>query len=122
MKEKPTLYIDGFGHETWRLFNGKLHREDGPAMETQHPHKHWYRNGKLHRTDGPAREYHTCGKEWWVYNRLHRLDGPARENIGGVEGNNEWWIRGKQYTYEDWVRKICKKGLITEEEAFLELV
>ena len=37
----------------WRL-NGKLHRENGPAVEYANGHKEWYRNDKLHREDGPA--------------------------------------------------------------------
>ena len=28
--------------------------------------KHWYLNGKLHREDGPAVEYANGDKEWWL--------------------------------------------------------
>ena len=28
--------------------------------------KHWYRDGKLHREDGPAIEYADGGKEWYL--------------------------------------------------------
>ena len=42
--------------KAWYL-NGKLHREDGPAVEFADGDKFWYLNGKLHREDGPAVEY-----------------------------------------------------------------
>ena len=37
--------------------NGRLHREDGPAIERVDGYKSWYKNGELHREDGPAVEY-----------------------------------------------------------------
>jgi hypothetical protein len=43
------------GTKEWYL-NGKLHREDGPAVEYSDGTKYWYLNGKLHREDGPAIE------------------------------------------------------------------
>ena len=45
---------------------GKLHREDGPAVEYSNGDKFWYLNGKLHREDGPAREWYNGNKEWWL--------------------------------------------------------
>lgn len=48
----------------WRK-NGKLHREDGPAIEEINGHKEWWINGNLHREDGPAVEYSDGAKEWW---------------------------------------------------------
>jgi hypothetical protein len=32
------------------------HRLDGPAWEFSNGYKEWYKNGKLHREDGPAVE------------------------------------------------------------------
>jgi len=46
---------DEDGTKEWYR-NGKLHREDGPAIEYNYGTKYWYRNGKLHREDGPAIE------------------------------------------------------------------
>ena len=39
----------------------------------------WYKNGRLHREDGPAIEYHDggCGSEWFLNGKRHREDGPA---------------------------------------------
>ena len=73
---EPTLFEYPNGDKHWWL-NGKLHREDGPAVERYDGSKHWYLNGKHHREDGPA-------VEW--------------EN-----GTNAWYLNGKQYTEEEYV-------------------
>ena len=39
------------------LKNGKLHREEGPAIEIASGTKVWYKNGIRHRDVGPAIEY-----------------------------------------------------------------
>ena len=49
------------------LLNGKLHREDGPAIEWLNGTKLWYINDLRHREDGPAIEY-TNGSVEWFYN------------------------------------------------------
>jgi len=43
----------------WRAWylNGKLHREDGPAVEWADGHREWWLNGELHREDGSAIEW-----------------------------------------------------------------
>lgn len=38
----------------WINSDGKLHRDDGPAIEHINGTKEWYINGELHREDGPA--------------------------------------------------------------------
>jgi hypothetical protein len=53
----------------WHL-NGKLHREDGPAVECSNGNKAWYLNGKLHREDGPAVEYSNGAKYWYLNDEL----------------------------------------------------
>jgi len=62
---KNGLIIDENGTKYWYL-NGKLHREDGPAIEYSSGRKFWYINGKLHRTDGPAIEDSNDYKEWYI--------------------------------------------------------
>ena len=57
----------------------------------------WYLDGKLHREDGPAVEHSTGTKEWWINNELHREDGPAHE---GASGKREWWLHGKKVREE----------------------
>jgi hypothetical protein len=59
------ITVEGNGKKYW-LQNGKLHREDGPAMEWANGDKFWYINGKKHREDGPAVEWADSSKEWWV--------------------------------------------------------
>ena len=57
--------------------------------------KAWLLNGKLHREDGPAVEYVDGGKEWCLNGKLHRLDGPA---VKRADGTKEWYLDGKQLT------------------------
>ena len=45
--------------------DGKLHREDGPAVELTDGYKGWYKDNQYHREDGPAREFNNGYKEWW---------------------------------------------------------
>ena len=51
----------------------------------------YYKNGKLHREDGPAIEWYDGTIEWWLNGYLHRTDGPAIERPNGTR---EWWING----------------------------
>lgn len=53
------------GNRVWFL-NGKLHREDGPAVDCTDGHKQWRLNGELHREDGPAAVNTDGTKEWWL--------------------------------------------------------
>ena len=52
--------------------NGKLHRENGPAIIWANGDKEWYINGKLHRKDGPAIESVNGDKKWYMNDKLHR--------------------------------------------------
>ena len=65
--------------------------------------KEWYLNGKLHREDGPAIEYADGSKEWWLNGDLHREDGPAIED---ADGTKEWWLNGEEYTEEEFNAKM----------------
>jgi hypothetical protein len=60
-------------------------------------------NGKLHREDGPAVEHSNGNKCWYIDDRLHRADGPA---IEWVNGYKEWWLEGIEYTEEEFNNKI----------------
>ena len=53
------------GTKEWFL-DGKLHREDGPAIEWSNGNKFWFLDGKLHRKDGPAIELNDGHKEWFL--------------------------------------------------------
>jgi hypothetical protein len=49
------MSIKSYGEKCWHV-NGRLHREDGPAVERANGNRLWYVNGRLHREDGPAIE------------------------------------------------------------------
>ena len=79
----------------WYNEQGKLHREDGPAVERADGNKFWYRNDQRHREDGPAIEYADGTKFWYRNGQLHREDGPAIEY---VNGRKYWYINGENLT------------------------
>jgi hypothetical protein len=54
IEKTPVRSITEDGIVEWKLPNGPLHREDGPAYECPDGYKAWYINGLLHREDGPA--------------------------------------------------------------------
>ena len=62
---KPKCKTCSDGVKEWRL-NGKLHREDGPAVEWSDGTKEWYLNGDIHREDGPAVDWPDATKEWFL--------------------------------------------------------
>jgi len=74
--------------------NGKLHREDGPAVMRASGGQEWWVNGKFHREDGPAVEHADGDKSWWINGELHREDGPAVEH---VNGRKDWYQNGKRH-------------------------
>ena len=49
--------VNDLGTICWYNEKGKLHREDGPAIEWADGDKIWYLNDKRHREDGPAIEW-----------------------------------------------------------------
>ena len=65
--------------------------------------KVWYLNGKLHREDGPAIEYWDGSKYWFLNGERHREDGPAIESS---DGSNRWHLNGTEYTEEQFNRKM----------------
>jgi hypothetical protein len=79
------------GSYKWCL-NGEKHRIDGPAVYSKDMVKEWWVNGNLHRTDGPAIEHDNGNKFWYVNGMCHREDGPAVEY---VDSSREWWLNGK---------------------------
>jgi len=63
IKEIKIVFLHD-GTKEYRL-DGKLHREDGPAVECTNGNKYWYFNDKLHREDGPAVEYKNGIINFW---------------------------------------------------------
>lgn len=66
---KPKLRIDVIGTKRW-LLRGRLHREDGPAIEWTTGCKEWFRNGKHHREDGPSIIYEDGHAVWLLNGRV----------------------------------------------------
>ena len=79
----------------WVSASGRVHREDGPAIERSNSAKEWYINGLLHREDGPAIEWADGTKSWYVNGKIHREDGPAIEYSNGTKS---WYVNGKHLT------------------------
>ena len=64
-KPECKTYTHTDGTKDWYL-DGKLHREDGPAVEYANGDKEWYLDGKIHREDGPAVEWSDGYKAWYL--------------------------------------------------------
>jgi hypothetical protein len=82
----------------------------------------WFFNGKRHREDGPAIEWPDGTKSYWIKGKRHREDGPA---IEWPDGSKEYYINGKEYSYEDWIKKFSKNKetvLIDGKEFSIETV
>ena len=58
--------IDSKGNKRWCNYQGRYHRDDGPAVEMANGDKCWYKNNKLHREDGPAIELSDGSKAWYI--------------------------------------------------------
>jgi hypothetical protein len=63
--------------------------------------------GRLHREEGPAIEWSSGTMEWWQNGLRHRLDGPAIEYANGYQ---EWWLNGKRYTKQDYHAQLKALG------------
>ena len=103
-----TVKVDANGTKCWYV-NGKLHREDGPAIEYADGSKWWYVNDKLHREDGPAIEYADGSKCWYVNGKLHREDGPA---IEWADGNKRWYVNGVELTEKQFNKRNKKTSCV----------
>ena len=92
----------------WRLPDGRLHRDDGPAVEWSSGTKEWWIEGHLHREDGPAVIEATTGRRlWFKHGTIHRVGGPAIE-VPGEYG--EWYLDGKRHC-EIWPALAHRSGL-----------
>ena len=76
---EPKMLVLRDGTREWRLDNGKLHRDGGPAIEKANGTRLYYRNDKLDRDDGPAVEMADGTRMWFRDDKLHRDGGPAIE-------------------------------------------
>lgn len=65
---KSRVEIDEEGAK-YRYLNGKLHCEDGPAVEWTNGGKFWYVDGMPHREDGPAKLWPDGDASWYRYGK-----------------------------------------------------
>ena len=64
--------------------HGKLHRDDGPAIEYDDMcNSAWYRNGKWHRDDLTGSRVERTVERGNRMGKPHRDDGPAIEHGDG---------------------------------------
>lgn len=71
-------------------FTGKVKRVDGAIF--------WYQNGKLHCEDGPAVELKNGAKAWYQNGVHHRLDGAAAI---WRNGSSWYYVRGTPLEKEE---------------------
>lgn len=114
--------VDGGQQARW-LFNGKLHREDGPAYHFQSATlqlQEYYLHGALHRADGPAIESESdeMGSVRFFYQdgKLHRDDGPAIEIWNSYLVETAYWRDGQRHRPSNegpaWVLRAEEKIII----------
>jgi hypothetical protein len=65
--------------------------------------KYWYLNGKIHREDGPAVAHSDGFKSWWLNNKRHREDGPA---IEFSNGEKHWYLNDERLTEEEFNKRM----------------
>ena len=95
--------IKKHGSATIYYKEGKVHREDGPAIIYENGTKKWYVNDLRHREGSPAIEWADGDRMWFDHDKLHRVNGPAIER---KDGNHSWYLNGVEYSYEDFVKEI----------------
>ena len=98
--EKVFIQDDGAYNKNGNQYyyrNGKLHREDGPAVIRADGSQEYYRNGKYHREDGPA-VIGVDGTQYYFRNGMyHRVDGPA---VLYPDGTRHYYLNGKELSKE----------------------
>lgn len=106
------------------LVNGKIHREDGPAIMFKDPEKDlqvhiYYRNNILHREYGPAKVVHQDGQlyksSYYINGKLHRENSPA---IEWTDGQYMYYVDGKRHCEDGPAVRLKtpgKPGKFTEE-------
>lgn len=100
--------------EHWH--RGRLHRDDGAAIEfagdelrlslpfgnlrLAGPAELWFRRGRLHRDAEPAVLDAKGSLLWCIDGRVHREGGPAVEDVDD-DGTNLWWFRNGSHHRDD---------------------
>jgi len=64
-------------------------------------------------------KYTNGDQEWLKNDKWHREDGPAEI---WANGDQSWYLDDKRYSREAYYRELHKRGIITEQELFIELL
>lgn len=78
--------------------------------------KKYFKDGKLHREDGPAIEWSTGGESWYVNGLKHRNDGPSFKNTNDTI--RHWHMDGKVVSPQDVFEELTDEK---KDEAIFEL-
>ena len=89
-REDGPAVIGADGAQSWYQY-GEQHRDDGPALTRPDGTQGWYQYDKKHRDDGPAWIWPDGRQEWWQHDEHHRGDGPA---VVWPDGRQEWYQHG----------------------------
>lgn len=96
----------------WSDPEGRLHRVDGPAVETSDGYQAWYRHGILHRDDGPARQFPDGRQQWWINGSLVRSADPPGYSMD--TDRSGWYYEPADpdvgIMYDSWCHEECPIG------------
>lgn len=98
-KGKHGKYYYTFNNSKRVYNNGYLHSLTEPSVKSYNS-EIWYFEGKLHRETGPAVSLSTFSTyyKWYKHGKRHRLDGPAVFHVyAGWHMPGGYWIDGVQY-------------------------
>ena len=124
-EDGPAVDRAGGQREWW--VRGLRHRKDGPAIVHADGCREYYHNGLRHRENGPAVEDCASGtREWFVHGQRHRDGGPAVEQ---GDGTLTWWFNGLRHREDgpaiEWANGTRSWHLedreLSEEEWLLEM-
>jgi hypothetical protein len=76
----------------YRDEQGRLHRENGPALIHANGSHKWYRHGVRHREGAPACVYVNGTRKWYQDGLRHRDNGPAATY---PDGRRIWIVDGE---------------------------
>ena|SRR5271165_536452 len=106
---QPIVKTDEFGDKRWKL-NGKLHNQNGPAIEFADGTKVWYLDDKCHRSEIdpktglslPAIEWSDGSKDWYHHGKVHRYEidpetGLSLPAVIYVDGSKYWYNNGVRH-------------------------
>jgi hypothetical protein len=86
-----------FGFKIQPNFTGIVEICDGSHCDAHYMNITYFKNGKVHRENWPAIEWADGSKKWYLNRKLHRTDGPACEY---TNGDKFWYLNGKHYGKE----------------------